>query len=220
MRATGEPFFCEDEGGRGASRSSRYSNSRSRLQSSSAACSQPDQASANPAPSRQFLPVLAVGMPQDLIRRRPDIGSSDGNWQPDVVPIGVAVGGLSPAFSSGGLLGPSDFRASAEQFADCLRLGEHCIRLWGICAKLEECRLQDDRAPTFCFRMRPSGDCSKISAAELSFQGTGGGREKPGGVSAVAAATQGAAAAGDLIPQETQEEMRARGKYWKADPKH
>ena len=25
--------------------------------------------------------------------------------------------------------------------------------------------------------------------------------------------------AGDLIPQETQDEMRARGKYWKAAPK-
>jgi hypothetical protein len=26
--------------------------------------------------------------------------------------------------------------------------------------------------------------------------------------------------AGDLIPQETQDEMRARVKYWKTDPNH
>ena len=48
---------------------------------------------------------IALGMPQDLIRRRPDIRTAEGQLAAQSAQIGVAVTELYPAFSIGGSIG-------------------------------------------------------------------------------------------------------------------
>ena len=62
--------------------------------------------------------MLAVGMPQDLIRRRPDIRTAERSSRRKAAQIGVAVGDLYPQFALAGLIGPVPHPASGQQFAD------------------------------------------------------------------------------------------------------
>ena len=56
-----------------------------------------------PGPIPAVSPVVAVGMPQDLIRRRPDIRTAERQLAAQSAQIGYAVGDLYPHFGSHGL---------------------------------------------------------------------------------------------------------------------
>jgi NodT family efflux transporter outer membrane factor (OMF) lipoprotein len=73
-------------------------------------------------------PQIAIGMPQDLIRRRPDIRASERQLAAQGEQIGIAVADLYPQFSLGGGIGTStnstDGKAIADLFdSDSLSLG-------------------------------------------------------------------------------------------------
>jgi NodT family efflux transporter outer membrane factor (OMF) lipoprotein len=72
----------------------------------------------NPGAIPAVSPVLAVGMPQDLIRRRPDIRTAERNLAAQSAQIGVAVSDLYPAFALAGLIGPAVNTATGQGFAD------------------------------------------------------------------------------------------------------
>ena len=63
-------------------------------------------------------PVLAVGMPQDLIRRRPDIRTAERKLAAQSAQIGVAVTDLYPQLALGGVIGPVVNTASGQVFSD------------------------------------------------------------------------------------------------------
>ncbi len=63
-------------------------------------------------------PVVAVGMPQDLIRRRPDIHTAERKLAAQSAQIGYAVGDLYPHFALTGLIGPAVKTATGQEFAD------------------------------------------------------------------------------------------------------
>jgi len=63
-------------------------------------------------------PALAVGMPQDLIRRRPDIRTAERKLAAQSAQIGVAVTDLYPQLALGGVIGPVVNTASGQVFAD------------------------------------------------------------------------------------------------------
>ena len=71
-----------------------------------------------PRPIPTVSPVLAVGMPQDLIRRRPDIRTAERTLAAQSAQIGVAVGELYPHFALAGFIGPTVATATGQQFAD------------------------------------------------------------------------------------------------------
>lgn len=71
-----------------------------------------------PGPIPAVSPVLAVGMPQDLIRRRPDIRAAERTLAAQSAQIGVAVSDLYPAFALGGLIGPAVNTANGQVFTD------------------------------------------------------------------------------------------------------
>ena len=66
-------------------------------------------------------PVLAVGMPQDLIRRRPDIRAAERNLAAQSAQIGVAVSDLYPGFTLSGFIGPTVNTATGQVFADLFK---------------------------------------------------------------------------------------------------
>jgi NodT family efflux transporter outer membrane factor (OMF) lipoprotein len=68
-------------------------------------------------------PVLAVGMPQDLIRRRPDIRTAERNLAAQGAQIGVAVSDLYPHLALSGIIGPVVTTASGQVFADLFNSG-------------------------------------------------------------------------------------------------
>ena len=72
----------------------------------------------NPRPIPAVSPVLAVGMAQDLIRRRPDIRTAERNLAAQSAQIGVAVSDLYPAFALAGLIGPAVNTATGQEFSD------------------------------------------------------------------------------------------------------
>jgi outer membrane protein TolC len=67
--------------------------------------------------------VLAVGMPQDLIRRRPDIRTAERNLAAQGAQIGVAVSDLYPHLALSGIIGPVVTTASGQVFADLFNSG-------------------------------------------------------------------------------------------------
>ena len=71
-----------------------------------------------PRPIPTVSPMLAVGMPQDLIRRRPDIRVAERTLAAQSAQIGVAVGELYPHFALAGFIGPTVATATGQQFAD------------------------------------------------------------------------------------------------------
>jgi NodT family efflux transporter outer membrane factor (OMF) lipoprotein len=231
-------------------------------------------------------PVLAVGMPQDLIRRRPDIRTAERKLAAQSAQIGVAVGDLYPAFSLAGFIGPSASQASGQQFADLFDSKNIAYSYGGFVhwnifnyGRIENnILLQDaafqqlledyrrtvlqaqgevERSIVAFFQsqlqlkaLQQAADAAKRAAdisTEQYMEGLVDFNTVISTLSALAiqqdalASIQGTVAAnlvevyrslgggweirqsgdaGDLIPQETQDEMRARGKYWKAGPKH
>jgi outer membrane protein TolC len=71
-----------------------------------------------PGPIPKVSPALAVGMPQDLIRRRPDIRVAERTLAAQSAQIGVAVSDLYPAFGLAGLIGPAVSTATGQVFSD------------------------------------------------------------------------------------------------------
>lgn len=71
-----------------------------------------------PAPS----PLVAVGMPQDLIRRRPDIRVAERRAAAQCAQIGVAVSDLYPRFGLTGSIGPVMSTAADQHFSDLFSL--------------------------------------------------------------------------------------------------
>jgi NodT family efflux transporter outer membrane factor (OMF) lipoprotein len=63
-------------------------------------------------------PVVAVGMPQDLIRRRPDIRTAERRLAAQSAQIGFAVSDLYPHLAFTGLIGPAVKTATGQEFAD------------------------------------------------------------------------------------------------------
>jgi NodT family efflux transporter outer membrane factor (OMF) lipoprotein len=83
-------------------------------------------AEAGPIPS--VSPQIAIGMPQDLIRRRPDVRAAERQLAAQGEQIGIAVADLYPQFSIGGGIGTStnsnDGKAISDLFdSDSLSLG-------------------------------------------------------------------------------------------------
>jgi outer membrane protein TolC len=71
-----------------------------------------------PGPIPVVSPVVAVGMPQDLIRRRPDIRTAERKLAAQSAQIGYAVSDLYPRFALAGLIGPAVNTATGQEFAD------------------------------------------------------------------------------------------------------
>ena len=71
-----------------------------------------------PTPIPTVSPMIAVGMPQDLIRRRPDIRVAERTLAAQSAQIGYAVSDLYPHFGLTGLVGPSVSTAAGQEFAD------------------------------------------------------------------------------------------------------
>lgn len=63
-------------------------------------------------------PGIAVGMPQDLIRRRPDIRFAERQLAAQSGQIGYAIGELYPHFGLGGSIGTSVTTAGTQNFGD------------------------------------------------------------------------------------------------------
>jgi len=83
-------------------------------------------AAAGPIPSAS--PLIAIGMPQDLIRRRPDVRAAERQLAAQGEQIGIAVAELYPHFSLGGSIGSStnsnDSKAIEDLFeSDSFMLG-------------------------------------------------------------------------------------------------
>lgn len=240
----------------------------------------------NPGSIPVVSPVLAVGMPQDLIRRRPDIRTAERKLAAQSAQIGVAVGDLYPAFSLAGFIGPSASKASGQQFADLFDAENIAYSFGGFVhwnifnygriknnILLQDAAFQQlledyrrtvlqaqgevERSIVAFFQsqlqlkaLQQAADAAKRAAdisTEQYMEGLVDFNTVISTLSALAiqqdalASIQGTVAAnlvevyralgggweirqsgdaGDIIPQETQDEMRARGKYWKADPKH
>ena len=71
-----------------------------------------------PKPIPAVSPLVAVGMPQDLIRRRPDIRVAERRAAAQCAQIGVAVSDLYPRFGLTGSIGPVMSTAADQHFSD------------------------------------------------------------------------------------------------------
>jgi len=226
-------------------------------------------------------PVLAVGMPQDLIRHRPDIRTAERKLAAQSAQIGVAVSDLYPAFSLAGVIGLGVSQASGQQLVDFfdsgnIKYGFGGFVHWNVLnyGRIENnILLQDavfqqlledyrrtvlqaqgevERSLVAFFQsllqlkaLQQAADAAKRAvdiSTEQYMEGLVDFNTVINTLSAVAtqqdllASVQGTVAAnlvevyrslgggweirqsgnaGDLIPQETQDEMRARGIYWK-----
>ena len=230
-------------------------------------------------------PVIAVGMPQDLIRRRPDIRTAERKLAAQCAQIGVAVSDLYPALSLTGFIGPAVSQAYGQQFADLFDSKNIAYSYGGFVhwnvfnyGRIENNILLQDAAFQQLLEdyrrtvlqaqgevekslvaffqsliqleaLQQAADAAKRAAdisTEQYMEGLVDFNTVISTLSALAvqqdalASMQGTVAAnlvevyrslgggweirqsgnaGDLIPRETQDEMRARGKYWKAAPK-
>ena len=230
-------------------------------------------------------PVVAVGMPQDLIRRRPDIRVAERTLAAQSAQIGVAVSDLYPQFALAGFIGPSVSTATGQVFADLFDAKNVAYSFgggmrWSV---LNYGRIKNNillQDATFQqlledYRQTVLQAQSEVESSLVAFfqsqlqlealQQAAAAAQRATDVSLEQyqeglvdfntvistlsallrqqdqlASIQGTVAvnlveiyrslgggweirqsenAGDLIPQETQDEMRARGKYWKAAPK-
>jgi NodT family efflux transporter outer membrane factor (OMF) lipoprotein len=96
-----------------------------------------DELLADPAPIPTVSPQIAIGMPQDLIRRRPDVRAAERQLAAQGQQIGIAVADLYPQFSIGGGIGSStnstDSKAIGDLFSsDSLTLGLVGSFTWNI----------------------------------------------------------------------------------------
>lgn len=233
-----------------------------------------------PGPIPTVSPEIAVGMPQDLIRRRPDIRAAEQTLAAQSAQIGVAVSDLYPAFGLSGLIGPAVNTATGQVFSDVFNANSVAYNFGGFVrwnvfnyGRIEDnIRLQDatfqqlledyrrtvlqaqgevESSLTAFFQsllqlkeLRQAADAAQ-RAAEISMEQYMDGLVDFNTVVSTLrtlasqqdqlASIQGTVAAnlvevyrslgggwqirqswssGDLIPEETQEEMRERLEYW------
>jgi NodT family efflux transporter outer membrane factor (OMF) lipoprotein len=76
-------------------------------------------------------PEIAVGMPQDLIRRRPDIRTAERQLAAQSAQIGFAVSELYPHFGLGGAIGTSVSTNSGLNFSDLFSAQTLGFKLFG-----------------------------------------------------------------------------------------
>ena len=234
-----------------------------------------------PGPVPAASPLVALGMPQDLIRRRPDIRVAERRVAAQSAQIGVAVSDLYPSLGLAGSIGPVVSTATEGQdFLDLFNVKNVGFSLggflrwnlfnWGRIR--ENVRLQDaavqqaiedyrqvviqaqgevELALIAYFKslqqlaaLQQAADAAQRSVDVATEQYQDGLVDYNTVVSTLRAlvgqqdqlaSTQGAVAVnlvgiylfaggrvgirkgpnpGDLIPEKTKEEMRARGKYW------
>ena len=72
-------------------------------------------------------PEIAVGMPQELIRRRPDIRIAERQLAAQGAQIGIAISELYPQFQIGGSIGTS----AQNDFSDMFSTGSYTLSLFG-----------------------------------------------------------------------------------------
>ena len=85
-----------------------------------------------PRPVPAVSPLVALGMPQDLIRRRPDIRMAERRVAAQSAQIGVAVSDLYPSFGLTGSIGPVVSTATEGQdFLDLFKLQNVAFTLGG-----------------------------------------------------------------------------------------
>jgi NodT family efflux transporter outer membrane factor (OMF) lipoprotein len=84
-----------------------------------------------PQPVPTVAPEIAVGMPQDLIRRRPDIRAAERQMAAQSAQIGVAVSELYPAFGLGGTIGTSVSTNTGLSFSDLFSAQTSGYNLFG-----------------------------------------------------------------------------------------
>ena len=84
-----------------------------------------------PLPVPTVAPEIAVGMPQDLIRRRPDIRTAERQLAAQSAQIGVAVSDLYPAFGLGGSIGTSVSTDGGLNFSDLFSAQTSGYNLFG-----------------------------------------------------------------------------------------
>jgi NodT family efflux transporter outer membrane factor (OMF) lipoprotein len=90
-----------------------------------------------PGPIPSVAPQIAVGMPQNLIRRRPDLRAAERQLAAQAAQTGIAVTELYPQFTIGGSIGSStnstDNKAIADLFdGDSVTLGGFFSFKWNI----------------------------------------------------------------------------------------
>ena len=78
-----------------------------------------------PIPSS--FPEVAVGMPQELIRRRPDIRIAERQLAAQGAQIGIAINELYPQFQIGGSIGTG----AQDDFSDLFSTGSYTLNLFG-----------------------------------------------------------------------------------------
>jgi NodT family efflux transporter outer membrane factor (OMF) lipoprotein len=85
----------------------------------------------DPKPVPTVKPQVALGMPQDLIRRRPDLRTAERQLAAQSAQIGVAAAELYPSFGIGGSVGTSVSTAEGENFDDLFSSGTNAASLFG-----------------------------------------------------------------------------------------
>jgi NodT family efflux transporter outer membrane factor (OMF) lipoprotein len=85
----------------------------------------------DPEPVPVVKPQLALGMPQDLIRRRPDLRAAERQLAAQSAQIGVAAAELYPSFGIGGSVGTSVSTLDDENFNDLFSSGTNTVSLFG-----------------------------------------------------------------------------------------
>jgi NodT family efflux transporter outer membrane factor (OMF) lipoprotein len=76
-------------------------------------------------------PEITLGMPQDLIRRRPDIRAAERQLASQSAQIGFAVSELYPHFVLGGSIGTTVSTATTLNFSDLFSSGSFVANLFG-----------------------------------------------------------------------------------------
>lgn len=119
-----------------------------------------------PRPIPTVSPVLAVGMPQDLIRRRHDIRVAERKLAAQSAQIGVAVADLYPQFTLAGFIGPTVSTVTGQQFVDLFKAESISYSYGGGCAGTS--LTTDVSRTTFASRTRSFSNCSKTTARPCS----------------------------------------------------
>jgi NodT family efflux transporter outer membrane factor (OMF) lipoprotein len=85
-----------------------------------------------PRPIPTVAPEVAIGMPQDLIRRRPDIRQAERQLASQSAQIGFAITDLYPQFGISGSVGTSVSTAAGFQFSDLFNSDTSGYNLFGV----------------------------------------------------------------------------------------
>jgi NodT family efflux transporter outer membrane factor (OMF) lipoprotein len=84
-----------------------------------------------PQPIPSVTPQIAIGMPQNLIRRRPDMRAAERQLAAQAEQVGIAVADLYPQFSIGGGIGSSTNSNDDKAIADLLTADSLSLSLLG-----------------------------------------------------------------------------------------